>query len=64
MGLRRKESAVQFQTAADGDVHGKPGPEVLAIAADADRILVTHDRRTMPVHFARFIPFQPGNDSR
>lgn len=30
-------------------------PEVLALAASLGRILVTHDVRTMPKHFARFI---------
>jgi hypothetical protein len=30
-------------------------PDVLARAADENRILVTHDRRTMPRHFADFI---------
>jgi hypothetical protein len=29
---------------------------VLALAAQENRILVTHDRRTMPRHFADFIP--------
>jgi hypothetical protein len=28
--------------------------EVLSIAADASRILVSHDRRTMPAHFAQY----------
>lgn len=30
-------------------------PEVLAIAAASGRILVTHDARTMPQHFADFL---------
>ena len=29
--------------------------EVLAIAAEEGRILVTHDIRTMPLHFAEFV---------
>jgi hypothetical protein len=28
---------------------------VLALAAQEDRILITHDRRTMPRHFADFV---------
>jgi predicted nuclease of predicted toxin-antitoxin system len=32
-----------------------PDPEVLALAAQEGRILVTHDRRTMPRHFVDFI---------
>ena len=34
---------------------GRLDPEVLSIAADLDRILVTHDRKTMPRHFSRFL---------
>jgi hypothetical protein len=35
---------------------------VLALAAQENRMLVTHDRRTMPRHFADFIlhPSSPG----
>lgn len=29
--------------------------EVLSIAADSERILVSHDRKTMPAHMARFL---------
>jgi hypothetical protein len=31
------------------------GRDVLRVAANAGRVLVTHDRRTMPGHFAEFI---------
>ena len=34
---------------------GSPDPEVLRIAAEASRVLVTRDVGTMPEHFARFI---------
>jgi len=34
---------------------GMKDPEVLALAASLGRILVTHDVRTMPRHFAEFI---------
>jgi hypothetical protein len=34
---------------------GLPDIEVLSIAAEAGRSLVSHDRRTMPSHFARFL---------
>jgi hypothetical protein len=33
---------------------GVPDPVVLDIAAEAGRILVAHDRKTMPGHFIRF----------
>ena len=34
---------------------GVPDTEVLAKAARSGRILVSHDHRTMPAHFARFL---------
>jgi predicted nuclease of predicted toxin-antitoxin system len=34
---------------------GVKDPEVLAIAAQQERILVSHDRRTMPLEFATFM---------
>ncbi|MBV8844065.1 MAG: DUF5615 family PIN-like protein [Bryobacterales bacterium] len=34
---------------------GIPDSEVLRGAASSDRILVTHDRSTMPRHFGKFI---------
>ncbi len=33
-------------------------PIILAIAAKEGRILVSHDRRTMPIHFGEFIETQ------
>ena len=43
-----------MRTAADAALAGLKDPEVLRIAADSARILVSQDRRTMPTHFARF----------
>ena len=43
-----------FLSAHDGGVVGLPDHEVIAVAAESDRILVSHDRKTMPSHFARF----------
>jgi hypothetical protein len=54
VGLRRRELSVDFLSAREGGVVGFPDPDVLAIAAGAGRILVSHDRKTMPGHFARF----------
>ena len=54
-GLRRREPAMDFQTAEQGGIIGRPDPDVLLIAARAGRILVSHDRKTMPSHFARFL---------
>jgi hypothetical protein len=54
VGLRRRELSVDFLSAREGGVVGFSAPDVLAIAAGAGRILVSHDRKTMPSHFARF----------
>jgi predicted nuclease of predicted toxin-antitoxin system len=37
---------------------GVPDSEVLRIAAESGRILVSHDRNTMPAHFADFLELQ------
>ena len=58
LGVNRREPAIDFQTAGAGGVIGKLDPEVLAIAALSDRIPVSHDRKTMPGHFAQFIKLQ------
>jgi predicted nuclease of predicted toxin-antitoxin system len=54
-GVLRREPSIDFQTADEANLRRVPDPEVLALAAQEDRILVTHDRRTMPRHFADFI---------
>ena len=53
-GIRRREPSLDFLGARDDGVIGLADPEVLAIAARSDRILISHDRKTMPGHFARF----------
>jgi Domain of unknown function (DUF5615) len=52
-------SRIDFQSAYQAGLHGKTDPEVLAIAARDNRIVVSHDRRTMPKHFGDFIENQP-----
>src|SRR5437016_1646601 len=54
----RREPAIDFQSANSADLVKRPDPEVLAIAARTGRLLVTHDQRTMPWHFAEFIAAQ------
>ena len=54
LGLLRREPAIDFRTALQGGLLGRPDPEVLALAARQKRILVSHDRASMPTHFARF----------
>ena len=54
-GVRRREPNIDFQMADEINIRRLRDPEVLALAAQENRILVTHDRRTMPRHFADFI---------
>jgi predicted nuclease of predicted toxin-antitoxin system len=57
-GILRREPAIDFQTAGTANLEGILDPEVLAIAAQQQRILVSHDRKTMPAEFAQFITTQ------
>ena len=54
-GVLRKEPEIDFQTAIAAKLEGVKDREVLAIATQQKRILISHDRRTMPSEFARFI---------
>lgn len=53
--VKRREPRIDFRTANEAGLEGLSDPEVLALAASEGRILITHDRRTMPRHFADFI---------
>jgi predicted nuclease of predicted toxin-antitoxin system len=44
-GLRRAEPAVDIRTATDATLEGLEDSEVLQIAADSGRILVSQDRQ-------------------
>jgi Domain of unknown function (DUF5615) len=54
-GCRRQEPAMDFLSANEARLERVPDPDVLALAADQNRILVTHDRQTMPHHFGAFL---------
>ena len=56
--VRRRNPAIDFQTADEGGIRGLPDPDVLAFAAGEGRILVSHDCNTMPIHFAQFVASQ------
>jgi hypothetical protein len=47
-GLLRREPSIDFQTAEDANILGLPDHEVLSVASRDGRILVSHDRNTMP----------------
>jgi hypothetical protein len=54
-GVLRREPSIDFQTAEDANLRRFLDLEALALAAQENRILVMHDRRPMPQHFADFI---------
>ena len=53
--LKRREPGVDSMTAIAAGLEGLPDSEVLEVAARLGRVLVTHDRRTMPHHFGEFV---------
>lgn len=57
-GTIRRQPSLDFQSANEAQLEGIKDPEVLAIAARDGRVLVTHDRKTMPTEFGRFITSQ------
>ena len=54
-GLLRREPGIDFQTASEAGFQAIDDKNVLARAAAEGRLLVSHDRKTMPRHFADFI---------
>jgi predicted nuclease of predicted toxin-antitoxin system len=54
-GVLRWEPAVDFVTAPAAKLRSLDDVRVLGIAANEERILVTHDRKTMPYAFSEFI---------
>jgi hypothetical protein len=54
-GCRRREPAMDFLSAYEAKLEGVSDPEVLALAARENRIVVTSDLKTMPKHFADFL---------
>lgn len=57
-GLRRREPSIDFRAAAGVVPDGAADPDVLRVAAEAGRVLVSRDVGTMPGHFADFIQRQ------
>src|ERR1017187_5106555 len=54
-GCLRREPTMDFLSANDANLEGVPDPTVLALAAEQDRILVSHDFQTMARHFGEFL---------
>ncbi|MCA1592749.1 MAG: DUF5615 family PIN-like protein [Acidobacteria bacterium] len=59
-GVQRRAPEIDFQIAHEAQLAHAPDTNVLARAAREGRILVTHDRRTMPAHFGRFVESRDG----
>ncbi|MBD2168030.1 DUF5615 family PIN-like protein [Calothrix membranacea FACHB-236] len=57
-GAVRRQPNLDFQSANAAGLDGKKDSEVLQIAAQDGRVLVTHDRKTMPTEFGAFIMSQ------
>ena len=54
-GVLRREPEIDFRTATSAGLRGLSDHGVLALAAQDRRVLVSHDRKTMPHAFAQFI---------
>jgi hypothetical protein len=54
-GVIRRKPEISFQTATEAGLEGLTDSAVLALSAQQQRVLVSHDRRTMPTEFAEFI---------
>jgi hypothetical protein len=53
-GVLRREPSLDFLTAQAAKLRGMGDREVLTLAAEQRRVLVSHDVGTMPSHFAAF----------
>jgi hypothetical protein len=55
LALTRKEPGVDFRTAVEAGFASLRDDQVLAAAAKEGRVLVSHDRKTMPLHFSELV---------
>jgi predicted nuclease of predicted toxin-antitoxin system len=51
----RLEPTIQFRTSHEAKLRGVEDAQVLAIASAEGRVLITHDKATMPDAFGKFI---------
>lgn len=58
VATKRLDPGIDFQTATALGLHGVQDPRVLSLAAQQGRVVVSHDRRTLPKHFNKFIEHQ------
>jgi len=57
-GSLRRQPKLDFRSVHEARFEGIEDADVLAIAARDGRVLVTHDRKTMPTEFGQFITSQ------
>jgi Domain of unknown function (DUF5615) len=57
-GTLRRQQKLDFRSANEAEFEGIKNSDVLAIAGQDGRVLVTHDRKTMPTAFGQFIASQ------
>jgi len=55
VGALRREPSLDFASAAATQLDGVPDLDVLRLASDRGRILISHDENSMPGHFAAFL---------
>lgn len=60
-GVLRREPSVDFKPALAAGLRGMKDDQVLALAAESQRVLVSHDVGTMPSHHRAFV--SAGNQS-
>jgi hypothetical protein len=53
-GILRREPALDFLTAQAAGLRRMSDPEVMALAAEQRRVLVSHDVGTMPAHLRAY----------
>jgi hypothetical protein len=58
-GLRRRQPSIDLATAHDLNLRTLLDPQLLEMARGMDRILLTHDRKTMPRHFRNYVAGLP-----
>jgi hypothetical protein len=57
-GLERRSQEIDFQSANAVPLEGLGDLLVLALAADQNRVVVSHDQNTMELHFRHFVQQQ------
>jgi len=57
-GVLRRLPEIDFETTYEAGIERVSDPKLLSFAATKGRLLVTHDRKTIPIHFGRFLETQ------